>query len=158
MKASESSTRQPVVDFSTISHYVIPRQDLCQQSMSMCLDGYRILGHPVCLVDTEKYLRNEYIFNFCLVVKDDIDFSAYEKAVAKIARLLSDAEEQEDYLLNDEEILLRNRADEHEEQRYVSKVQAFCEDCVEDLNRYNECIIPLSGCYQLHVAFIHLLT
>lgn len=141
---TQRSRRKPLLDFSSISEFVIPRQDLCQQPISICFDGLRIIGHPVCLVDAEKYARNEYMFNFCMVVKEHVEFSAYEKAVDKIAKVLSEAEVQEDYLLNDEAICLEDATDESDPERYASKVQAFCENCVEDLNRYNECVIPLS--------------
>ena len=141
------STPSPLFDFSSVSEFIIPRQDLCQQSLSVCINGYRILGHPMCLQDPDKYARNEYIFNFCMVIEERVEFSAYEKAVKIIVKTLTDAEEQEDFMLEDEERSERetqHAEDLDEELRHVPKMRMLCENVLWDLNRYGECIIPLS--------------
>ncbi|KAL9048540.1 MAG: hypothetical protein Q9162_007669 [Coniocarpon cinnabarinum] len=139
-------------DFSQISEYIIPRQDVCQQPVAVCTNGYRILGHPVCLEDTEKYTRNEFIFNFCLVIREDEECSAYEKAVNRIARVLTDAEEQEDLLLGDEKGFEppKNKEAGASDSR-VPKLRMLCENVYEDLNNYGECVIRLSDAHELNL-------
>ena len=95
-------------------------------------------------MDDKKYLRNEYIFNFCIVVREAAEFSAYEKTAARVARVLADAEEQEDFLLDDETQCNSGKDADEDAPPHVCKMRILCESVVEDLNRYGECIIPLS--------------
>ena len=144
MAKLSNSDRKPFLDFSSISDFIIPRQDLCQQPLSICTNGYRVLGHPICLVNEDKYARNEFMFNFCIVIERTIDFSACEKVVEQIARVLVEAEEQDHFLFDDEQKLEGTAEGDRDEGAHRSQMQEFCENVLEDLNNYEECIIPLS--------------
>ena len=140
----QRSKRQPLLDVLSISEYLVPRQDLCNQLISTCIDDYRVIGYPMCIIDSDKYARHEFIYNFCVVIKEHIEFSTYERAVSQTAWLLAAAEEQEDFLQRNEEDLDLDSSTELDEKPAVPRLQAFCENFMEDLNRYNECIIPIS--------------
>ena len=77
------------------------------------------------------YDRNEFIFNFCIVLAEDEDFSTYKSVVHKLADLMRGLEEQGGFLSRD-----HSRGGE-------GKVHSLCETLMEDLNNYCECMIPI---------------
>ena len=135
----------PLLDFSLISDFLVPRQELCGQLLSLCtVDDLRVVGHPICIFDETKYRRNEFIFNFAVVVPDDCDWSSYQKLVKRVATHLRDAEKQSS-LLSDGESLFSERqsqGDDRERSTENSRLKAICEMIFEDLNNYSECMIP----------------
>ncbi|RMJ22654.1 nitrogen permease regulator, partial [Aspergillus sp. HF37] len=116
--------------FSDISFFVIPRQELCGNLIQVCANGYRILGYPICM-KSPRYDRNEFIFNFCLVLNEEEDFSTYKGVVQKLADLMRGLEEQSGFLSRD-----YSKSGE-------GKVYSLCETLMEDLNNYCECMIPI---------------
>jgi hypothetical protein len=109
---------------------VIPRQELCGNLIQVCANGYRILGYPICM-KSPRYDRNEFIFNFCLVLSEEEDFSTYKGVVQKLADLMRGLEEQSGFLSRD-----YSKSGE-------GKVYSLCETLMEDLNNYCECMIPI---------------
>jgi len=108
--------------------------------VTVCTNKYRILGYPVCLED-RKYERNEFIFNFAIVLDEDvIEYSTYKSVVRKVAKLFKALEEQSGFLSNE-----------------VTAVGVFAliEQVLEDLNNYSECMIPISGFF---LALSYILT
>ncbi|KAI5843897.1 nitrogen permease regulator 2 [Morchella snyderi] len=118
----------PLFDFDTISPHIIPKQDLCDRLVTVCTGAYRILGYPVCLSD-RKYARNEFIFNFAIVVDAEVEYSTYKSVVRKVAKLFKALEEQSGFLSNEV-----TRAG----------VYSLIEQVMEDLNNYSECMIPIN--------------
>lgn len=116
--------------FSDISFFVIPRQELCGNLLQVCTGGYRILGYPICR-KSPCYDRNEFIFNFCLVLNEDENFAIYKSVVQKLADLMHGLEEQSGFLSRD-----NSKSGE-------GKVYSLCETLMEDLNNYCECMIPI---------------
>lgn len=125
---SHSPHSQPLFDFDTISAHIIPKQELCDRLVTVCTGSYRILGYPVCLSD-RKYARNEFIFNFAIVVDADVEYCTYKSVVRKVAKLFKALEEQSGFLSNEV-----TRAG----------VYALIEQVMEDLNNYSECMIPIN--------------
>ncbi len=78
-----------------------------------------------------KYDRNEFIFNFCIVLAEDGDFSTYKSVVEKLADLMRGLEEQSGFLSKDFS------------KQNAGKVYSLCEMLMEDLNNYCECMIPI---------------
>lgn len=78
-----------------------------------------------------RYDRNEFIFNFCLVLSEEDDFSTYKSVVQKLADLMHALEEQSQFLSRD-----FSKSGE-------GKVYSLCEMLMEDLNNYCECMIPI---------------
>ncbi|KAL4806876.1 nitrogen permease regulator 2-domain-containing protein [Aspergillus unguis] len=136
---SSTAPSQPLfLTFSDISFFVIPRQELCGNLVQVCTNGYRILGYPICM-KSPKYDRNEFIFNFCLVLCEEDDFSSYKSVVQKLADLMRGLEEQSGFLSRD-----HSKSGE-------GKVYSLCETLMEDLNNYCECMIPIDELNTLNI-------
>ena len=101
-----------------------------------------------------KYSRNEFIFNFAVVIgENELDWACYGEVVRKLGRLLRGLEEQGGFLSREEVGVW-----EEEDVGGLgtedgglggfgvgggSKVYALCEMVLEDLNNYAECMIPI---------------
>jgi hypothetical protein len=116
-----------------VAEYIIPRQGFCNRYVTICDpdNKYRILGHPVCIKD-EKYERNEFMFNFCLVIGADVDKIPYEAVVRRLASTFTEMEIQNEFLSQDTSNSQNRRS-----------IAALIEIIKEDLNNYNECMIPV---------------
>ena len=109
---------------------MIPRQELRGNLLQVCTNGNRILGYPIC-IKSHRYDRNEFIFNFCLVLAEEEDFSTYKSVVQKLADLMRELEEQSGFLSRDHS------------KGGGGKVYSLCETLMEDLNNYCESMIPI---------------
>ncbi|CEJ54100.1 hypothetical protein PMG11_00423 [Penicillium brasilianum] len=136
---SSTAPAQPLfLTFSDVSFFVIPRQELCGNLLQVCTNGYRILGYPICM-KSDRYSRNEFIFNFCIVLAEEDDFSQYKSVVQKLADLMHALEEQNGFLSRD-----FSKTGE-------GKVHSLCEMLMEDLNNYCECMIPIDELNTLNI-------
>ncbi|KAF2268344.1 nitrogen permease regulator 2 [Lojkania enalia] len=144
--SSPSALSQPLLSFDSITTYLIPTQQFCDRLLTFCTNHYRVIGYPVCIREG-KYSRNEFIFNFALVVEEGVvDWVAYGEVVRKLGRLLRALEEQAGFLSREEVGIW-------EDDNVLdggngctaggSKVYALCEMVLEDLNNYAECMIPI---------------
>ncbi|CCJ29616.1 unnamed protein product [Pneumocystis jirovecii] len=79
------ANKRPLFEFEPISEYIIPKRKLCDRVVAICTNGYRILGHPVCIVDG-TYERNALIFNCALVFREEDDSSCYIPVVRRLAK------------------------------------------------------------------------
>lgn len=104
----------------------------------MVINSYRILGHPVCL-RSPNYPRNEFLFNFCLVLDASTDFSPHLTVTLKLANLLCTLEEQSHFLSRDTS------------PPNTGKIYALCEILLEDLNNYCESMIPIDDANTLNI-------
>lgn len=140
-----------------MTSYLIPNQQFCDRLLTFCTNHYRVIGYPVCIREG-KYSRNEFIFNFAVVVEDSVaDLVAYGDVVRKLGRLLRGLEEQGGFLSREEIEIWEDEGAgaggifgigsvEGEKMFGVgggSKVYALCEMVLEDLNNYAECMIPI---------------
>ncbi len=150
VSSPDSNDDPPFFSFPSISSFIIPRQSLCGNLISLVpppaqtpnrsssqptppfqSQSYRILGHPICLT-SPTYPRNEFIFNFCLVLSaNDPDFNAYKSIVTKLAHLMQSLEEQSHFLSRDTS------------PPNTGKLYSLCETLISDLNNYCECMIPI---------------
>ncbi|KAF2666605.1 nitrogen permease regulator 2 [Microthyrium microscopicum] len=155
-----SDEQSTLFDFSSVSPLIIPGQEFCDRLITVCTNHYRIIGFPVC-VEHSRYFRNQFIFNFCLVLEDDAEFSGYVTIVRKLATLFRNLEEQSMFLSKEEndelwEAVTSNDTaidDSISEDTKVSqksphfvlggKIYALREMIFEDLNNYCECMIPI---------------
>lgn len=78
-----------------------------------------------------QYDRNEFIFNFCVVLAEDEEWGSVKSVVQKLADLMCELEEQSGFLSRD-----TSKGGE-------GKVYSLCETLMEDLNNYCECMIPI---------------
>lgn len=135
---STTATHPSLFHFPSYSSYIIPRQNFCAHPISFCTSKYRVLGHPIC-ISSPHYDRNEYIFNFALVLPIATDATAYQTVVDKLASLFRTLESQSRFLSAD-------RAPPN-----TGKIYALCEILLEDLNNYCECMIPIDDSNSLNI-------
>lgn len=98
-KQTDSLTVEPhngktLIDFESISEYIIPKNQLYKRLVTICTNGYKVMGCPVIMHDHEKYrhFRNEFRFNLCFVFEEDAETSSYEAVVRKLSRVLEGLE------------------------------------------------------------------
>ncbi|KAF1835715.1 nitrogen permease regulator 2 [Decorospora gaudefroyi] len=152
-----SALRTPLFPFSSVTQYLIPTQQFCDRLLTFCVNHHRVIGYPVCIREG-KYSRNEFIFNFAIVIgENELDWACYGEVVRKLGRLLRGLEEQGGFLSREEEGVWEDDAgvggtgtgtetDDGVGGFGVgggSKVYALCEMVLEDLNNYAECMIPI---------------
>jgi hypothetical protein len=112
-------------------------------------DGrYAILGYPV-VIPNSKYLRNEFIFNFGLLVEADVDQIPYERVVRRLATTFAEMEKQNEYLSQGESPEHRGCGDSEKLANDMAEsgsrrpIESLLEIVKEDLNNYGECMIPV---------------
>ncbi|EPE24669.1 hypothetical protein GLAREA_08522 [Glarea lozoyensis ATCC 20868] len=137
----------PLFSFETMREYIIPRQAFCNRYVTMiCPDNkYRILGHPVCIYD-EKYERNEFMFNFGIVIGVEVDKTPYEAVVRRLASTFTEMEIQNQYLSQEKTEGGRR------------SIAALLEIIKEDLNNYNECMIPVDDANTINMKLFPIYT
>ncbi|OTA95028.1 hypothetical protein M434DRAFT_237172 [Hypoxylon sp. CO27-5] len=133
--------KPPLVDFDIIQEYIIPRKAFFNRFMTVNSpdNKYSILGFPVSIPD-ERYHRNEFIFNFGLVVESDVDQIPYERLVRRLAITFAEMERQHGYLSSD------GRSDDGRR-----PIESLLEIIKEDLNNYGECMIPVDDANTLNM-------
>ncbi|RVX74868.1 hypothetical protein B0A52_01145 [Exophiala mesophila] len=151
LSASNASTipspSTALLSFSTISRFLIPRQSLCGNLLSLNPPTLNpntpqtlVLSYPICLTSSH-YPRNEFIFNFALVLGDPatIDVPSYKSVVKKLAHLMRSLEEQSHFLSDDTSL------------PNTGRIYSLCEMLMEDLNNYCECMIPIDELNTLNI-------
>ncbi|KAH9863660.1 hypothetical protein J1614_009592 [Plenodomus biglobosus] len=143
--------------FASVTQYLIPTQQFCDRLLTFCVHHHRVIGYPVCIREG-KYSRNEFIFNFAIVVgENEADWACYGEVVRKLGRLLRGLEEQAGFLSKEEAGVWDDDAshggggcgggggndDNGMGVGGGSKVYALCEMVLEDVNNYAECMIPI---------------
>ncbi|KAF2864868.1 nitrogen permease regulator 2-domain-containing protein [Massariosphaeria phaeospora] len=149
---SPSALPTPLFDFDAVTTYLIPTQQFCDRLLTFCTNHYRVIGYPVCIREG-KYSRNEFIFNFAVVIEEGVaDWVAYGEVVRKLGRLLRGLEEQGGFLSREEGRVWDDDGGGGAGSGSGSgnggvvggsKVYALCEMVLEDLNNYAECMIPI---------------
>lgn len=149
-----SALTAPLFSFSAVTQYLIPTQQFCDRLLTFCVNHHRVIGYPVCIREG-RYSRNEFIFNFAIVIgENEADWACYGEVVRKLGRLLRGLEEQGGFLSNEETGVWEDdgsaaaaasldAAVGGPASAAGSKVYALCEMVLEDLNNYAECMIPI---------------
>ncbi|KAJ3124947.1 Nitrogen permease regulator 2 [Nowakowskiella sp. JEL0407] len=134
----ETKTKQFALDFDSISEYIIPKPNLCNQLLIFSTTSYKVLGFPVSIEDP-KYPRNELKFNLCFVFSQSSDTSAFNQVVRKLARVLRSLEVECEYIFNAEK---------------KNGVLVIMEQLFEGLNQYGECEIPINDANRINVKLL----
>ncbi|KAF1851412.1 nitrogen permease regulator 2 [Cucurbitaria berberidis CBS 394.84] len=148
-----SALPTPLFPFLSVTQYLIPTQQFCDRLLTFCVNHHRVIGYPVCIREG-KYSRNEFIFNFAVVIgENELDWACYGEVVRKLGRLLRGLEEQGGFLSREEAGVWDEDdgggvgSDDEGLSGFGigsgSKVYALCEMVLEDLNNYAECMIPI---------------
>ena len=150
--ASTSSLEESLFNFARISSYVIPPYELCNHPLSICTNGFRILGFPISLEDV-KYDRNRFTFNVCFVLKETASAQIWSQIVSKTAGFFK-AIEEEDGLLQAEEDLpdLKWAGDEDYPVDDVGIIVTMLQAIYEDLNTYGETCVRIDDHHVLNLA------
>ncbi|KAK4543996.1 hypothetical protein LTR36_004770 [Oleoguttula mirabilis] len=148
-----TSNAVPLLSFSDISAYIIPPYELCNKPLSICTEGYRVLGFPMSPEDA-KYERNRFTFNVCFVLDESADARPWEPIVRKAAAFFR-AMEEEDGLLQAEESLegLKWAGEDGYPTDDIGIVRSLLETILEDVNAYAETCIRIN---ELHVLNLRL--
>ncbi|KAI0466219.1 nitrogen permease regulator 2-domain-containing protein [Xylaria cf. heliscus] len=127
--------KPPLVDFDIVQEYIIPRKAFFNRFVTVnSPDGkHSILGFPVS-IPHERYHRNEFIFNFGLVIESDVDHIPYERLVRRLAVTFAEMERQNGYLSSEGQ----GQVDDGRR-----PIGSLLEIVKEDLNNYGECMIPI---------------
>jgi hypothetical protein len=155
--------RACLFDFNVLQEYIIPRKAFCNRYITVNdPEGkYSVLGFPVS-IPNPRYDRNEFIFNFGLVVEcsssgsgssssTGVDQAPYERVVRRLAATFAEMEKQNGYLSQDQEHRpLEDRSDDGLDPlqgpigSYRRRpIESLLEIIKEDLNNYGECMIPV---------------
>lgn len=140
-----SSATPPLIDWSSISAYVIPPYDLCNRSFSILSGSHRVLGFPISLEDPE-YDRNRFTFNICFIIDEKENTQPWEQIVRKTGKFFESIE-KDDCVLQIEEDLkgLKLAGEEGYPEKEVGTVAYLLERIWEDLNGFGECCVQLPG-------------
>lgn len=136
--------KAPLVDFDIVQEYIIPRKAFFNRFVTVnSPDGkHSILGFPVS-IPHERYHRNEFIFNFGLVIESDVDHVPYERLVRRLAVTFAEMERQNGYLSGEGHVDDGRRP-----------IGSLLEIVKEDLNNYGECMIPIGSYFFLHTNIL----
>lgn len=128
-----------LLDFDHLQPYIIPRKPFCNRLVTATDASARhvVVSHPV-LISDEKYPRNEFMFNFGVVVEEGIDRGTFERVVRRLAVTFQEMEVQDGYLSGQE-----GEAGEGVGREGRRGVDGLLEIVREDLNNYGECMIPV---------------
>ena len=136
--ATPEAQHHPMLDFASLSEYVIPKAPLCGRLITCEVRShnplpnaprsYKVMGFPVLLEQAEKYQRNYFIFNLCFVLDSRASVRAYEPIVRKCGRSLRLLEEESSFVSR-----LEN----------LPRLYMIVEQLYEDLNAYYETFIAL---------------
>lgn len=153
--ASGSSSDETLLSFSQISSYVIPAYELCNRPLSICTNGFRVLGFPVSLEDP-KYERNRFTFNVCFVLKDHEDNVSWSKVVSKTAGFFQTIELEDGFLQAEEDLSdLKWAGDDDYPALNIGIVYTLLEAILEGLNTYGETCVRVDYHHILNLAILH---
>ncbi|KAG8876706.1 Nitrogen permease regulator 2 [Tulasnella sp. 331] len=127
--ANRFNRTTPLLDFDSISEYVIPKTRLCGRLVHCNTPKHRILGFPVILFG-DQYARHDFRYNLCFVFDRTADLSCYEPIVRKCARVLQTCEEESNFLSNPST---------------SGRMYSIIEQLYEDLNSYSETSIRIDS-------------
>ncbi|KAF8979143.1 Nitrogen permease regulator 2 [Entomortierella lignicola] len=91
------SKNSPLVDFDSISEYLIPKAELCSKLVTISTPTCKVMGFPISL-EHKKFERNALIFNLVFVFDKDAETSSYEPVVRKMAKVLKALEKESEFL------------------------------------------------------------
>ncbi|SMR50700.1 unnamed protein product [Zymoseptoria tritici ST99CH_1E4] len=144
------ASSRPFINWADISSYIIPPYDLCNQSLSICTAGHRVLAFPISLEDAE-YDRNRFTFNICFVLPEEEDAHPWESIVRKTARFLMAIETEDCVLQIEEDLKGLKLAGEAGYPADVGSIYTLLERIWEDLNAYGETCIQVNSSQTLNL-------
>ncbi|KAL8333192.1 hypothetical protein RB593_003089 [Gaeumannomyces tritici] len=144
---AEGVHKPPLFDFDVLQEYIIPRKAFFNRYITVNDPEGKccVLGFPVSIVNS-KYDRNEFIFNFGLVVEAGLsvaDQLPYERVVRRLAITFAEMEKQNEYLSGLDGPGGSSPVGAAGDEGPRRPIEALLEIVKEDLNNYGECMIPV---------------
>jgi len=147
------AAKPPLLDFDVLQEYIIPRAAFFNRYITVNdpENKYAVLGFPVSIPD-QKYRRNEFIFNFGLVVEVDVDQIPYERVVRRLAATFAEMEKQNEFLSQEGKMCGSGSGGgggggsstvSGARGEVRRPIESLLEIIKEDLNNYGECMIPV---------------
>ncbi|CED84605.1 Nitrogen permease regulator NLRG/NPR2 [Phaffia rhodozyma] len=130
---THKSARRPLLKFDPIAEYIVPHSALCNKLVTVTSGPYKVMGFPVCQLDTpdrkKGYDRGQFKWNVCWVFdRWKYQGGEFDAVVRKTARVLSEMEAESSFLSSSET---------------TYKIYSILEQLFEDLNSYGETSIPI---------------
>ena len=131
---------------------MIPPHEISNRDLSICVQGYRVLGWPVS-IEGEGYERNRFVANVCFVIKEEEGEAVvrcWRGVVGKMARFMRGLEvEGRGGVLRREEgevdgRVLRDGSGSGNGQEQGGLVGWILREVYEQLNAYAECCVRVS--------------
>ena len=117
--------------FDSLSRFIIPKNEIQAQTVTVNCLGYKISGYPTYLHD-KKYRRNYLLFNLCLVCHQWSRTVQFEPFVRKLAEFFANLEK---------ESLLLSRGVEDESEDKVEQIEAMLAQVYDDMNREGRSVV-----------------
>lgn len=148
---SSSPETRPLFTWSDISAYIIPPYDVCNQSLSICTNGVRVLGYPISLEDA-KYERNRFTFNVCFVLSENEDLQPWDHVIRKTADFFSRLESEDGILQAEEDLAgLKWAGDPDYPKSDVGVIHTLLQDIMLNLNGYGEACVQIGALHILNL-------
>uniref|UniRef100_A0A8D8TTY8 Nitrogen permease regulator 2-like protein n=2 Tax=Cacopsylla melanoneura TaxID=428564 RepID=A0A8D8TTY8_9HEMI len=128
--------------FESVSVYIIPKAQLEQCTITIILDC-KILGYPMRIEDN-KYARNAFYFNLCVVCDRNARAIQYEPVVQKLSHTLRDLEMESSFLSTQQENPIAR-----------ARLTNFLNTVMTDLNKNKVCKLT-DGTISLYLKVIEL--
>uniref|UniRef100_H2YTV6 Nitrogen permease regulator 2-like protein n=1 Tax=Ciona savignyi TaxID=51511 RepID=H2YTV6_CIOSA len=116
-------------------NYIIPKPDLQDKLITVNAVGKKVIGCPVCINDP-KYPRNQYMFNFGMVLDNVHKSSPCIPLIKKLASYMTELE-LESYFVSNE--------------KSKEKIPGLLEQIFTELNNEGSCCIPVTEATSLYL-------
>lgn len=121
-QSSHVKSAELLLDFDSISEYIIPKASLCNHVVTV-VSNFSVLGYPQ-IIQSQQYSRNAFIFNLCFVFASNADTRPYTPLVRKLGRILRSLEAESSFLSTEDK---------------APRILSLLERIWDELNSFFEC-------------------
>ena len=125
-------------EFDSVHRYIITKPELQTRVITINATRHKIVGCPVC-IESQKYERNQLIFNLCFVFDANKNTLHYESVVKKLSGYLTTLETESCFLSNEET---------------KKRLPNLLQEILEQLNKSGSCCIPIDDSTTIHLKVV----
>ena len=118
-------------NFDSLSSFIIPKNELQAQTITVNCLGYKISGYPTYLHD-KRYRRNYLLFNLCVVCYPWSRTVQFEPFVRKLSQFFVNLEK--------ESFLLSSGIEDHQPDK-LDNIEDMLEQVYCDVNNLGRCVV-----------------
>jgi len=118
-------------NFESVSRFIIPKNEIQAQTVTVNCLGYKISGYPTYLHD-KKYKRNYLLFNLCVVCYPWSRTVQFEPFIRKLSQFFGNLEK---------ESLLLSRGVEDSNADMKDQIQEMLSNVYHDMNTEGKCLL-----------------